>query len=667
MLNKEETQKEIDYLKIVSKTLADKLGDLNEKIESYTARTKELSKFISDNFYDMDAQEIASQSNFLENLGLEKVNVFNELFVTEKQAKRPYFGRIDFTEDGTDEKLKLYIGLSFLESPNRSNPYVIDWRAPISSLYYDYEVGKCKYASSTDTINGEISLKRQYKVEGDKLIYAFDSNVTINDDILQQALGQNSSSKMKDIVSTIQKEQNEIIRTNDRTNLIVQGIAGSGKTSIALHRIAYLIYKNKIASKDIVIISPSPLFSDYIANVLPELGEQNVSETTFEEIARTELENIVEFESRTDMLESLLLCQNERTSEVAYKESFEFFNSLKTFLNDIVSISFHAKDIKIGKETISKEDIDRLYNERYKTKKPSTRIDWISDYIIDRLNFTGGKAEAVERRIKRMLLEMFDINNIVELYKAFLTLIGMPTELFTENGKLKFEDVAPILYIKDYLLGTNLEKNIKYVVIDEMQDYSPIALDLILKTYPCPKTILGDIYQSVERNLTHQYLSDLENLIDNSSLVKLAKTYRSTLEISEYCQKLIGLQGAINFTRHGEPVKKLEEGDIKEQISEIIKDGKQKGYKHIAIICPSLKASEELYYKLPDVDATLLTDSTSELPEGAIIVPATICKGLEFDEVVSVRKKPGSYLDRNLEYITCTRALHELIIIETKA
>ena len=293
MLNKEETQKEIDYLKIVSKTLADKLGDLNAKIESYTERTKELSKFISDNFYDMDAQEVASQRNFLENLGLEKVNVFNELFVTEKQAKRPYFGRIDFTEDGTDEKLKLYIGLSFLESPNPSNPYVIDWRAPISSLYYDYEVGKCKYTSSVDTINGEISLKRQYKVEGDNLIYAFDSNVTINDDILQQALGQNSSSKMKDIVSTIQKEQNEIIRTNDRTNLIVQGIAGSGKTSIALHRIAYLIYKNKIASKDIVIISPSPLFSDYIANVLPELGEQNVSETTFEEIARTELESIV--------------------------------------------------------------------------------------------------------------------------------------------------------------------------------------------------------------------------------------------------------------------------------------------------------------------------------------------------------------------------------------
>lgn len=661
MLSEVELKKEREYLKNTFKEISNRLNFLQSTLDSYNERTHELSKFIADNFYDMDAQEAAVQRNLLDNLNLEKAGVERALFKCEKQAERPYFGRIDFVEDFEENPESYYIGISFLDNPN-GFPYVLDWRAPVSSLYYDYELGKASYTAPDGEISGEITLKRQYKVEGDNLLFAFDSSVTINDEILQDALGENSGSKMKQIVSTIQKEQNLIIRSADYQNLVVQGIAGSGKTSIALHRVAYLLYKNRLASKDIVIISPSPLFSDYISEVLPELGEQNVFTTTFEEIAKEELEGILNFESRADMLEDLLSGNIDRAKEVNYKEGEEFFQSLKTFLNEVVSLSFEAKDINLGDKKIKAETINNLYNERYKTKKPAIRIEWIADYIIDQLG-DNINARALTSRVKKVLLSMFKINNITEIYLAFLSAIGMSTNIYSGKNFLHFEDVAPVLYIKDYILGTAEFKEFKFAVIDEMQDYSLIALELIAKRYPCPKTVLGDIYQSIERVLNHSYLNALCTLLNDAKLVKLAKTYRSTVEITEYCQKLIGLEGAINFHRHGEPVKTFTGENLSKTLIDECEECKTLGYKHIAIITPTMKEAEKLYFENPDLESALITDSTSELPEGVIIIPATLCKGLEFDAVISVRKEPKSYLEKNAEYITATRALHKLCVI----
>ena len=661
MLSEVELKKEREYLKNTFKEISNRLNFLQSTLDSYNERTHELSKFIADNFYDMDAQEAAVQRNLLDNLNLEKAGVERALFKCEKQAERPYFGRIDFVEDFEENPESYYIGISFLDNPN-GFPYVLDWRAPVSSLYYDYELGKASYTAPDGEISGEITLKRQFKVEGDNLLFAFDSSVTINDEILQDALGENSGSKMKQIVSTIQKEQNLIIRSADYQNLVVQGIAGSGKTSIALHRVAYLLYKNRLASKDIVIISPSPLFSDYISEVLPELGEQNVFTTTFEEIAKEELEGILNFESRADMLEDLLSGNIDRAKEVNYKEGEEFFQSLKTFLNEVVSLSFEAKDINLGDKKIKAETINNLYNERYKTKKPAIRIEWIADYIIDQLG-DNINARALTSRVKKVLLGMFKINNITEIYLSFLSAIGMSTNIYSGKNILHFEDVAPVLYIKDYILGTAEFKEFKFAVIDEMQDYSLIALELIAKRYPCPKTVLGDIYQSIERVLNHSYLNALCALLNDAKLVKLAKTYRSTVEITEYCQKLIGLEGAINFHRHGEPVKTFTGENLFKTLIDECEECKTLGYKHIAIITPTMKEAEKLYFENPDLESALITDSTSELPEGVIIIPATLCKGLEFDAVISVRKEPKSYLEKNAEYITATRALHKLCVI----
>ncbi len=666
MLENDELEKEKVYLEKVSNTLKNKLNFLNKTYQNYSERTHELSKFIADNFYDMDAQEAAVQRNLLDNLNLEKEDVSQAIFKVSKQNERAYFGRVDFKEESEESYQKCYIGISYLEN-TEGFPYVLDWRAPISSVYYDYELGKAEYFAPDGKIRGDINLKRQYKVEGDKLIYAFDSSLTINDEILQNTLGQNSTSKMKEIVSTIQKEQNQIIRSSDFENLLVQGIAGSGKTSIALHRVAYLLYKNKISSKDIVIVSPSSLFSDYISDVLPELGEQNVQSTTFEEIAREELQSIINFESRADMIEDLLLGNVERAKEVSYKEGSEFFDSLKTFLNNATTLSFEAKDVNLGDKKIKADVINNLYNERYKSKIPAVRIEWIADYIIDQIELEQKNVEALSKRIKKVLLGMFKITNITEIYLTFLNAIGMSLDIFARKNVLHFEDVAPILYIKDFLLGTTQFKEVKFAIIDEMQDYSEIALSLISKRYPCPKTILGDIYQSVERILNHQYLEILARELNEAKLIKLAKTYRSTKEITEYCQNLIGLKGAINFDRHGDEVKFINSENLNFELSQEIEICKSKNFKHIAIITPTMKEAESLYINSPSLEnVTLVSDLTSELPEGVIIIPSTICKGLEFDCVISVRKTPKNYLQKNTEYITATRALHRLCIIDIK-
>ena len=246
MLSEEELKKEREYLNCTYNEVTRKLNVLQKTLDNYKERTHELSKFIADNFYDMDAQEAAVQRNLLDNLNLEKAGVERALFTCEKQAQKPYFGRIDFIDDLEKNKESYYIGIAFLDNPN-GFPYVLDWRAPVSSLYYDYELGEACYNAPDGEIRGEITLKRQYKTIENELLFAFDSSVTINDEILQDALGQNSGSKMKQIVSTIQKEQNMIIRSNDFENLLVQGIAGSGKTSIALHRVAYLLSKQDIS------------------------------------------------------------------------------------------------------------------------------------------------------------------------------------------------------------------------------------------------------------------------------------------------------------------------------------------------------------------------------------------------------------------------------------
>lgn len=661
MINKQEFEKEKKYLGEVDNAIDFALNILNEGIEKSQENISEMSRFLADNFYDMDDEEHAVQKNLYEKIQLDLIDLKKQKFVLEKQKQIPYFARLDFTSFDDNVNQSYYIGIANLMKKERFYPLVIDWRTPFASMYYDNKTGKASYTAPMGEIQGEITLKRQIKINNDQIIYAFDSDLTIDDEILKQTLGKNTQNKMQTIVATIQQEQNKIIRTDCNKNLLIQGIAGSGKTSIALHRVAYLIYKYKISSKDILIISPSNIFNDYIKDVLPELGEENTPKTTFEEIAKKELSGFIHLLPKSEMLENFMKGNKTRIEESEYKASFEFFESLKQFLEQTITKSFVPQDIKFGKTTISAQTIEKLFNERYQNKVPSTRIQWIADYILEEINIEKQNRKIVYERVKKVLLNMFINHDILEIYDAFLCAIGM-----TYN-KIGFEDIPALLYIKYYILGIETEKNFKHIVIDEMQNYSPIALEIINQIYPCEKTILGDIYQAVEKRLSQEYLAELAKMLD-AKLVKLAKSYRSTLQIAEYSQKLISLQKAENFKRNGNPVKIIKKDpSFSVTLINKIKELSEK-YQTIAIITPSIKDSEILFKMLyGKVDIGLIGEGVGSFGGKINVVPSIFIGGLEFDAVVFVKnstKINPDYFENNIKYLSATRALHELVIFE---
>lgn len=670
MIKNEELKNEKKYLSYVVDTIDINLDIVNNKLFDYERDLNNLSEYMSNNFYEMDDEEKATSKRMLEQLQLGIVELNNLRSLLERQKQSAYFGRIDFKATDQKEVNAYYIGISHILKPKREIPLVLDWRAPLSSMYYDYELGKCQYEAPMGTVKGQIYLKRQYKTKEKQLVYAFDSDLTINDEILRETLAGNADSKMKNIVATIQSGQNKIIRENEGNSLIVQGVAGSGKTSIALHRVAYILYKNKIKASDILIISPSALFSDYISNVLPELGEENTPKITFDELATNELEGFVHFEPKSQMLEDILVNNNQqRVKEIQKKSSFEFYEKLKSYLNNVVSVSFQAKDIKIGKSKISKELLEKLYNEKYKSKTPAVRIEWIADYIVDQLEVSKQSEKAVFNRVKKVLFEMFSNGNILDIYGDFLKTcrLKLNKAIIGKQTFIGYEDVPAVLYIKDYLLGIEIQKHFKHIIIDEMQDYSPIALAMIDKMFLAPKTFLGDINQTYEKKLKEDYLENMKKMIGKSKLVSLNTTYRSTLQIAKYNQTVKKIKNVVNFNREGEAVRFIKANhNFTKQIQTLTKELSKK-YSSIAIITPSIKKANELH-KFFGEDYVLIDENSGEAKDKKVIVPVIYSKGLEFDAVIFMEDENMQEnlkdVYKNLKYIACTRALHTLVIVD---
>ena len=667
MINNEELKSEKKYLKGVIGTLDNQLQFLNNSIYDQEKNLRETSQYISSSVYGMDAEEEAVAKQMMEQLQLAIIAFAETKELKERQRQSPYFGRIDFMADDEDVPNAYYIGIAHIGDEKYPLPLVVDWRAPLSSMYYDYELGQASYHAPQGEISGKILLKRQYKTEGENLVYAFDSSLTIGDEILRAELGKGANAKMKNIVATIQSTQNKIIRAPEGKNLIVQGVAGSGKTSIALHRVAYLLYKNKIKSSDILIISPSSLFSDYISNVLPELGEANTPKITFDEIAKNELLGIVQFESKSLMLEDIIENKNcARAKAVQEKSSFAFLDALKKYLETRVSVSFVAKDIKVGKAKIKAEEIAALYNEKYQTKTPAVRVEWIADYIVDRLDIAPQHQKAVFARVKRILFGMFQNTDVVKIYLDFLKTQKLQPQTVKIGKKMfvGYEEVAGILFVKNFLMGIEIQKHFKHIIIDEMQDYSATAMAVLDIIYPSTKTILGDINQTLERSLDKGYLKRLARLYD-ATLANLETTYRSTLQIAKFSQKIIGLRGVKNFNREGEEVLVLD--DDKHCAKKLCANIKTLCQKHesVAIVCQSKKIAQNVFEKIPqDLGFDLIDDASGEVKARRVVMAVAQSKGLEFDAVVYIGKESKHPIIKNIKYVACTRALHNLVVVE---
>lgn len=640
----------------LTKTLG-RIDDLLIKIDNIIDKQNQqidyLSKFYSDQYYGMDQEEIAMQSEDIrsEEEKLEWAKLTRDRLLISQQS--PYFGRIDFVPDDCD-KQKLYIGITSVIGDG-DVPLVCDWRAPASGMFYDFSRGKAFYDSPIGKISGEIVLKRQYKIKNQNLEYYFDSDINVDDEILQMALSQNKSEKLTNIVSTIQTEQNKIIRNEQQKNLLVQGYAGSGKTTVALHRVAYLLYKYKnLTSDNIVLISPSEVFSDYIADVLPELGEVPIPQLTFENLARKYLKQ--KCESREEMVERLLSDQQEK-NKICFKESFDFYENLICYLEEFSKANFVPQDIKFGQKTVDRQKISKLYFENYAQKDIFVRFDWIADFVCEELEVLENEKIALKQRIFKMLVSMLKSSNIFEIYNDFLNCCGLESKSFEQ---IDYDDLAGLIFVKGYIFGFDIQKETKHLVIDEMQDYSPLQFAVLDKIYPCAKTVVGDIWQSIYKEFESDYLEKLCKFFGDCKLIVLNKTYRSTKQINDFAFDLLPKCDVVPFNREGEEVDIVlyDQNNFKQKMLEQL-DVLTKKFNKVAIITKSKKRAQSLYFVLDNENLSFDEDNLKGIP----VLPISKCRGLEFDAVVTVLDNPTTPQNKSIMFVGATRALHKLVVM----
>lgn len=639
-------------------------------------KVQEFKEFMWDARHDMDPTEMRSMmsTNDLEiTMMLNKGQYLQKLF---RIQNNPYFGSITFDNDETSNKI--YIGITHVEDEEKDKYLVHDWRAPICSLFYDYEIGPAKYVAPGGIITGTITNKRQFKIENAKLKRVFDNSLNIDDELLQEVLATESSEKMKNIVNTIQQEQNAIIRNVEDKTLIVQGIAGSGKTSVALHRIAFLLYKiENLTSKNVLIFSPNQVFSEYISNVLPELGEDNTMQTTFHTFLESQLTEFNTVESFTSFVERYYKYEEKNPQLVKYKQSDDMIKCIDKYARRITNSTKFVNDYITHDFEISKEELNDLFNDRYSKLLLFDRITHIAEYYSRKYyNSNKSKQKSIESNLYKLLNIKKDYKKI---YKDFL---NSPEFLIKYNGTItekeildtvahksvKYEDACLLVYLKGVLTGFDYQGQIKEVVIDEAQDYSKLQYVIISKIFKRSGfTILGDVNQTVNPYYKYESLETLNSIFNDAKYLELRKTYRSSPEIIEHTNKILGLNhvSAIRHKTNTPVIFKTEDNNLKEMLVADIEKLKQSS-KSIAIITKTDEESNYIYDLLKDSEKEInvLTATTKEFNKNLVILPSYVAKGLEFDATIIYTKKDNKYSneEKNLYYVACTRSQHQLII-----
>ncbi len=676
-------EKEEKYLEHVLERLRAAIDGADSAVRERVRTLDEQKRYIWEN-KDLDPQEIRSARENMLNIHAIGENVIAGRERLARMLDTPYFGRIDFRVAAPDSRpLPVYIGVHTFHDFDTHTSLVHDWRAPIASMYYDYELGPAAYTSPAGEVEGEISLKRQYRIRGGRMEYMLESSVTVHDDILQRELSANTDDKMRGIVATIQREQNRIIRDAEAPTLIIQGIAGSGKTSIALHRVAYLLYANKdtLSSKDILIISPNKVFADYISNVLPELGEETVPETGMAELLSGVLGGRIKyqtfFEQVTELLERPAPGFAER---IAYRSTLEFAASLDRFVLHLENNGFRPVDVKIRHITIPHEFIGEQFR-RFHRMAIRERFEPMAELIADELDIKYGITPTIAERnfLRREIGAMFAGGaGDLQLYKEFFEWLGKPEMFRMRRGHtLEYSDLAPLAWLRIALDGTRPRTDVKHLLIDEMQDYTPVQYRVIQRLFPCRKTLLGDAGQSVNP-YGSSTAETIARVFTGGKVMKLCKSYRSTFEITDFAQRIRPNDELEPVARHGEKPQILQfatpEAEIA-GIARLVADFRKSDYRSLGIVCKTETQAAELHKKLVEIetrnglpndpDIFLLTSRSHAFVHGTVITSAHMAKGLEFDEVIIPHTIASNYrtkIDRSMLYVAATRAMHRLTL-----
>ncbi|MDQ8733128.1 RNA polymerase recycling motor HelD [Paenibacillus sp. LHD-38] len=752
--------------------LRDQATDIRKRFwEEVTINTSTYEDF-EETFYTINQQSaVLAERERGHELLTEQWKSMNRLL------QSPYFGRIDFQEDGLDLSEQIYIGVSSFVDEDGLSFLIYDWRTPIASLYYDYSPGLASYVTPAGRIEGTMELKRQFQIQNGQIRNMFDASETIGDELLQQVLGKGADSQMKSIVATIQKEQNAIIRNDKSRMLIVQGAAGSGKTSAALQRVAYLLYKHRqtIKADQIVLFSPNPMFTSYISTVLPELGEENMQQTTFQEYLDYWLGSSLRPEDSFDQIEYVLTAQGApgyeaRLQGIEYKASEAFLQALQNYGMWLGREGMRFNGIRIrDRDLITAERMraefygyDRslpllnrvvllqewLLNELALLERMEREAPWVQE----ELNYLDTDQYAEVFGMLHKEKEVFDvaeqyatvrekINNkrredegdfdyaqreedllrrriVKESFKplrksvkkfSFVDVKGIYGQLFEgeaayrekTNGafipplwpeickqtkdnllrnELFHEDATPYLYVKELIEGVRTNTEIRYVFVDEGQDYSSFQYEYLKKLFPRARmTVLGDFGQAIFMQATSLTASDspLVRLFGEAetSLVCLVRSYRSTREVVEFTKSMLpGGEEIEPFERGGQKplLTRLDGGEKRDaQILADIAVLMAEGFDSIAVITKTAAESREAHesLRIHGGDALqLITKETLGFEKGVMVIPVYLAKGVEFDAVLVYDASLEAYgrdNERKLLYTACTRAMHRLNLYTT--
>lgn len=661
-IEREEFERERNYLNKTVSLIRKKISKLGQELFDDDSKVLEFKKLIWDTHTEMDPNEMRSmmaESDLQVSIMQSKGNYLQRLF---RIQNKPYFGSIRFKEEGSEEEDNIYIGITHVE--DKLDYYVHDWRSPICSMFYDYETGPASYKAPSGIIKGNIIKKRQYIIEDAELKHIFDNDLNISDSLLQEVLAEESSDKMKNIVNTIQEEQNKVIRNTEDKNLIVEGIAGSGKTSVALHRIAFLLYRiPNLTSSNVVVFTPNKVFSEYISNVLPELGEDNTYDMTFYDLLCQNINEYKDIENFTDFISRYYKGNVNNYDMVKYKQSDEIIKDIDSYINNLLStIKFNNKLEYDNFIEIDTEELNNMLNYKYNRFPLFERIKEISKRIASN-NYEGStkNTSSIEKKLKELLNIKLDLKDI---FNNFYQSEYSKYKDKVNDKYLYYEDACIFLYIKSLLVGFNTNHVIKEIVIDEAQDYNKLQYLIIKKTFKTSNyTILGDTNQTINPYYKYDSLEELTSIFESSKYITLTKTYRSTGKIIDYTNKILGLNHvtAIRNDKASDIIfrNNITKNDFLTDINNLKTISKS-----IAIITKNDKEAEKVYNMLKDDLDIMLIDGFGHIKRDLVVVPSYVAKGLEFDSVIIYTDEDNKYQekDKYLFYVACTRAQHNLII-----
>lgn len=710
MISKQEEKREADYLKTVLYVLEKQMDKLEADKEQLDGDIREAMKYIWE-VGSTEADDWNNSSDSVRALNRGVVTREHSLKAYRRMLASAYFARVDIQT--AEETLPVYLGIASLNDGDEF--YVYDWRAPICSPFYDSDIGDTSYTLPDGTvIPCKVTLKRQFKIDGDKILEIFDTNMQIVDEVLAKILSTSGSVKMKNIVATIQKEQNRIIRKDDVDVLAVQGPAGSGKTSVALHRIAYLLYadKDNLNKNNMLILSPNETFSDYISDVLPQMGEENVYQTTFYDYVSACLGDFKIKNNMDDLYEELFIGKKTPLyNSIRLKFWPGYIRLIEKHLDnkkfDLFSV---ANDIVIdGINLASAEFLQRYVSNTYaeSTLPIIQQAKLVNDKIVSISSVKLTKNLKVKTKLKKQLstnmrkirskaiyLDLYsNLDRFTADVQGVYNELGTPkqerltikelkdvfeyTNDCITKGYISYEDVTPFMYLKERVMGFNEQHAIKHVVIDEAQDYSLVQYQIASNVFKSAKiTLLGDLNQSIMPFVNYTSYEPIIKMFlrdrarDKEETQYLTKTYRSTVEINNFARKLMVNQAYYReqVERHGDQVEIIQDHETGEK-SKMVQDAVEfkKRFGTVAIIYKTKKECKELQKALAKTkyakDFLYMIDGECNFSTDKVMVmPLYTAKGLEFDAVLVAGCNEDNYNSetKKLFYVACTRAMNHL-------